>query len=387
MAKEIRRLEQALGMWEDFCYLGALHSRLIAVTDYRRTWKRSAESVSGPEKHWREFRRYLLSFRGDDFDLERFVDLELWKEMGVGILARLPALLGAWTAHSRHVFHLTPDLQRLLELTSVSRLQWKDVACPYDAFAITLDQPIVGDDGIVFDCILVTRKIYTPNDPTNPPNLAFYVFSQGMDDRPRIDWRQRAKFDRMVALGKFREMRQEIEEYQIQFAPIMREGAKINFPYGEIGFDPEAQIVDVLDDVHQHKGSKTLVQALDIAIRIIVSLCAYLSTLPPKGGNIVSESDAPADPEIKGITKGADVCRVLSSHCLTSEERQVLGSTETTRQFRQLSPHWRRGHFRREPGQGHNPFAQRCVWVRPALVRKDLLRPGLQVGGAQVDVE
>lgn len=389
MSTTVRRLEQVLQAWEDFCYLGALHLRTIAVTEYRRTWKQSASAMTGPEKHWREFRRFLLSFRdGDAFDLHRFVDSAMWKDLNTSIYASVPSMLAAWTAHSRHVFHVSPELQQMLELTSVSRLRWKDVPWPYDAFAITLDQPIVADDGVVFDCILVSRKVYVQERGTYPFDLAFYVLPQALDQHSRVDWRHRSRFDRLAALGHITQLRTEVEAYQNQFAPLRDVGKKMNIAYGGIALNPDDEIVDILDNMRQDDGSSPgLVQCLDLALRVVVSLCAYLSTLPPQSGSVVEVVGAPADPEVRGIISGAHVCTVLSSYTLSTEERRLLGPTEGMRQVRQHSPHWRRGHFRREPGQGHNPHAPRCVWVRPTLVRKDLLKPGLQVGGAEVEVE
>lgn len=386
MSKTIRRLEQTLTIWEDYAYLIGLRLRCMAVTDYRRTWKQSAVAVVGPQKHWREFRRYLLSFRdGDGFDRARFVDPDLWNDLGTSVLAHIPPMLAAWTAYSRHVFHVSAELQHLLELTSVSRLRWKDVLWPYDAFAITLDQSIVADDGVVFDSILVSRKVYVQEPKTHPFNLAFLVLPQALDRHPRIDWRQRSRFDRLASLGKIAELRTEVEAFHDQFVPTRNSASRIDA--GGIAYHAEDHIVDILDTMRKEQAGEGLIQSYDIALRVIVSLCAYLSTLPPQSGNLVEATEAPADPEIRGIVSGAHVCTVLSSYTLSTEERHLLGPTEGMHQVRQRSPHWRRGHFRREPGQGHNPHAPRCVMVRPTLVRKDLLRPGMQVGGAQVEVE
>jgi hypothetical protein len=297
-----------------------------------------------------------------------------------------PAMIAAWTAHSRQVFHLDVNLQVLFEMTSVSELTWQDVPWPFDAFALTLDRPLLDEkDGSTFDTILVSRRVYTtikPND--TPKNLAIMLLDSRLASYPQFSSVKRGRIERLIELKRWDRVNKDLEGLWLTYEP-----RRIRLPYLEMFCPPQERIVDLLDSLAAQRTAEQLpVHPLSIALRVIVGLSIYLSTLPPRSQNLSwAREEAPRDPEIRSIASGAHVCTVLSSHKLTVEEQLSLESHPGPDRFRQLSPHWRRGHFRREGGQGHNPDAPRCVWVRPALVRKDLLRPGLQVGGAQVDVE
>jgi hypothetical protein len=53
----------------------------------------------------------------------------------------------------------------------------------------------------------------------------------------------------------------------------------------------------------------------------------------------------------------------------------------------EMRTHWRQGYWSRKPGEGHDPNAEKSVWHRPTLVRKDRLPQdfGLPGGTASED--
>jgi hypothetical protein len=159
-------------------------------------------------------------------------------------------------------------------------------------------------------------------------------------------------------------------------------------PVGEIRFRPKDRIVDMLDNLHEMPDANVrTIAELDLALRLSVGLALYLASVPPSPTVVQNESpEAPADPDIRAISQGAHVCTVLSSYTMSVEERNDVIIVGVPRQFRQLSPHWRRGHFRREWGQGANPQARRTVWIHPVQVRKDLLGRKQQVGGSETTI-
>lgn len=57
--------------------------------------------------------------------------------------------------------------------------------------------------------------------------------------------------------------------------------------------------------------------------------------------------------------------------------------TDSQRSYHELCAHFRRGHWRRPPGQGDDPTASKTVWVRPTLVRRDRLPEGALPGGSE----
>jgi hypothetical protein len=123
---------------------------------------------------------------------------------------------------------------------------------------------------------------------------------------------------------------------------------------------------------------------------LVSAFIAYLSTLPPgspylsdwtaKSKSYLRNKRGARDP--RSITDGARICTVSSSYVLSQAEQAVIGRREQTGTY-QVRPHFRRGHFRRRPGHGHDPAAPRVVWVRPTLVRADRLPPGGIPGGTE----
>lgn len=391
LATKIDRLEQLLRLWETTCFLGSLQFRKnLADEGVRLPWDnikaRSQPAELSPYGHWQDFRRYLLKFRGTGFDAERFIDVDDWTRRSFEQLAMVPALLAAWTAWSRQVFRLDANLQVLFEMTSVSELTWADVPWPFDAFAVMLDRPLVDEkDGTTFDCMLLTRRVYAVASPHRQwPNLSIMLLDTRLADYPQLGRPRRQRLERLAEARRWSNLDVEVRKEWLTYHP-----RRIRLPLIEMFCPAKERIVDLLDQFDQHRSAeKAPLHPLHFAMRLAVGLSIYLAMLPPRSPQVRWEPDeAPRDPEIRAITSGAHVCTVLNSHTLTAEEQHSLDSHSGLDRFRQLSPHWRRGHFRREPGQGQNPNAPRSIWVRPTLVRKDLVKPGTQVGGAQVDVE
>lgn len=87
------------------------------------------------------------------------------------------------------------------------------------------------------------------------------------------------------------------------------------------------------------------------------------------------------------MTNDADVCTVSSIYRLTPEERKLIGDHAVSRRGTvELCAHFRRGHWRRPPGKGDDPTAEKTVWVRPTLVCRDRLAAGSMPGGNRTDV-
>jgi hypothetical protein len=126
----------------------------------------------------------------------------------------------------------------------------------------------------------------------------------------------------------------------------------------------------------------------DAAHRIVFGLCQYVAAARTANATEVWR------PVRKGSAKGhasitdeAEVCMVQSHHNFTVEEKAVIhgiicGGGNIAKQ---ISAHFRIGHWRRPPGKGNDPSYPKTVWVRPTLVlRGDLEGPGLPGGSIQM---
>ena len=120
--------------------------------------------------------------------------------------------------------------------------------------------------------------------------------------------------------------------------------------------------------------------------QIVFGFCLYLSSLPPQSAHrsawqkALDKHERKANP--RGIINEAEVCSVSSTIYLTTEQIELIESQETQAK-REICPHFRRGHFRRPPGQGQNPEAPRTVAVAPTFVKRGLHEEGTLAAGAK----
>jgi hypothetical protein len=122
----------------------------------------------------------------------------------------------------------------------------------------------------------------------------------------------------------------------------------------------------------------------DQGFRLIAAFCLYLLSLPPGDPNRSEWTKPPKQgkPDPRAITNDALICNVTSTFTLSAEERTVFLDPGPRRHGPELSTHFRRGHFRRRPGEGNDPAAPKMILVKPALVRGDRLREGELPAGA-----
>jgi hypothetical protein len=121
----------------------------------------------------------------------------------------------------------------------------------------------------------------------------------------------------------------------------------------------------------------------DAAMRQVVGLCMYLSTISSGSGSGLSWRplvSAGYDPTT--ISNETEICSVGTEHILTDEEREVFGDGDIDGPTYELRTHGRRGHWRRPPYTAHDPASKKTVWVKPVLVRADRRAPGTLPSGS-----
>ncbi len=378
----VRRLDQALLLWEDTNYmtnrLGTLERYLVAMGQ-----KVDGEPVSftGAVTSWNNFRGDLL--RGVDLNEahDKYCSGPL-----ISPLHSFPVSLNEWSRNSRRVFHLTEELLTLLSLTSLDGVRWSEVHWPFESFLVTLDQPLVDDNGTSFDAILLYR-LHT----TEGSSVGFQLYSSNLEAYRPLTFDDRERINKFLARGVNGPLKKASGKITGWFKankeiPI---SLYIVLPLGVedcLVTDSYRALYDKLGYAYtgvREDGSANPV--IDAAIRIVVGLCLYLATIRSEGGEQQSSwegiprEESKKDP--RAVTREAKVCWVSSKYRLSREESDVIESFRG-RAHVSMCAHWRRGHWRRSPGQGNNPDAPKHVWVRPALVRKDRLKPGELPGGS-----
>lgn len=393
MEKRIARLDQALHVWEDLCLLKNKQLNMIAA---RYNDVPPADLFCGPIVHAPDFRNYLIRSGVQGYlNCDLFAD---WGEMmllGLKDIGSLPVHLFAWSKSSRRVFHLSRDFQTLLSATSLDDVCWGEVRLPFQSFVLTLDENIVDVNGNNFDTILVTNLSSVTKKWEGSAFLEIAILSTKLEAYHPVDKEKIAKITKPKKWDD-EKMQQKMlhmsDDYfkALMFAtealrdtPISKSSEEV-IKEGKMRLLTEGKI-ELTDDPDQYSSCS----ALDKAKHLVLSVCLYLATLPPKK---FPDDWQPTEKDKEpvgvynpaAITTPNGIFTIACESTLSQESQETIAEIKQSRISREKRPHWRRGHWRRERGGRNNPEASR-IWIRPCLINKHRLPPkSLPIGSTTI---
>lgn len=379
---KIERLEQALCVWEEAMWLCGIKQRASRAINKRQTGHEkdspSWPPLEGPLIHHKEFRRHLLGMGSiDDFDFKRF-QLEPkagWVD-GIQNSSFFASQLAAWTHASRRVYHIDNDLKAILGATSLEGLHLSDIHFPFEAFGVSLDDPIEGENGLKYDFILFA-PVRTAIEGVVRKFIAIRIYNTKLGHERLIP---REAIDRMVARGRAEEAE----------ALLRRKAGRIKQP----DLDTMSILADTSDMVLTELIGLAVKPQTVQAYRIVFGLLLYLKMLADARTNVsdwqgVEGRSRPLlSPDKRAITDETQVCYVSSVRKLAPEEREALNHFASGKvSGREMPYHFREGHWRRPPGKGSDPTWPKTVLVQPTVVRKDRKPDDAIAGGSFVSVK
>lgn len=387
MKASIQHFENMLKIWQavfDWLWLfSRAETGLLGVSQI---------AIDGPLVHAGRFRDYLLesfSRRAEGFDWTSFVtgtDPSVFRylnENGLGgCFYLMPAEIHKWTISSRRFYTMTADLQALLALTNLEGVSWRDVQWPFDAFAVQLEIPIQGDNDALYD-FLVFAKLKTPWDDKD--KLVFHLYSTGMKgDVAPFPNAEKSQVESLLQAGRFQEAANKL--YRINLGWHKERWLSTVLLVDEKDWDRDivrhirGYITDQAQPEYRHSD-------WDEAVRLIAGIAMYLRSLPlesPHRGQWVALRTGLKDP--RALANAAEVCTVTTTFTLSAELRRAADLVKEKglgRALRELGAHFRTGHWRRPPGRGQIPDAEKTVHVMPTIVRADRIAPGQLPPGAK----
>jgi len=382
MAFHVERLEKSLHAWEDFWFIINCINRVLAASGVKNRWCANEPAL----QHSHSFRKQLLNAHNQHdhpLNLANFLpaNQKEWPIAQGHSLPCLPNYLAPWCICSRRVYSITEELQAVLDATSLDGVTWNDVSFPFYAFAVSLGKPILREDGRRYDFIMVNAV----------PELQVYQFAFFSD-----------KFDAYVPLTQTHRENIQNKMRKKQWDKVAKTCDHLLARVGTVAYtdlslvdQPNMDVLETAETVYDvstangiNLGPKArTLHVWNSMLRIVVGMCLYLRTLPPKTPHQSDWRPTPRSglPDPRAISNGSEVCTVSSCYALTTEEKVVLGLEDTAQEKAQyeLSCHFRAGHWRRPPGMGRDPTAKKTIHVRPCIVRKDRLRDGELPGGSQ----
>ncbi len=376
----IERLDQALAVWEEYMWACSVKQKALRARNKRLTGTESDDPtwppLEGPVVHYKELRRHLLEMESiDDFDFDRFqfIPQAEWNKSTyyVGYFA---SQLAAWSQASRRVYQVNADLKAILGATSLEGVQFSDVHFPFESFGISLEEPIEGENGLLYDFILLA-PVRTKVDGGVGKSLAIRIYNTKIGHERLIP---RELIDKMVAREKF-------EEADRLF---VKKATRLKHP----DLDTFAALSQATEDISLTEiiGLVKMPQVVQ-AYRIVFGLLLYLKamadsrTATTEWRPVQKAKKSPLSLDRRAITDEAEVCFVSSARKLNVEERQALNHFACGKVSDKEMPwHFREGYWRRPPGKGKDPFWPKTVHVEPTVVRIDRKPPEALAGGSLV---
>lgn len=384
MLRSVTRLEQAIRLWENRYVCEAAANRVARQPNVQAHY--NALPLVGPLLHAASFRQYLLQAFHDrkPFDTARYLGNETIVK-AVGALAELPWFLWQWNYVSRRVYQITQDLQLLLGVTSLEDVTWKDIHLPFPCFGIALVDPIVDEsNGRKFDFLLVSLAKHEGNKKW------FYnliLFPQDLERYEPLTEKEKRTMEKAAGHKDWMRILSILNRYQKRCQNLSLMRINYSFEGGQ-----ERTVEDVRTTTGDTDYSGDALSVFRKAARIIFGVCLYLKSLPSNHSAIQEEKkvkpeeEKVSSPDKFCISDIADICTVSSTHTLTDEERHVLTTCRDGAGGYEVRAHFRTGHWRRPPGLGQDPNAERTIWVRPTLVRRDRVAAGTVPGGAEAHI-
>ena len=383
----VERLETTLRLWEDTLLI-AQAELTVAASGGNPI---AIENLKGSAINWDQLRKALLSRQ--PLNEDRFLTPDCVVRthfMNSSILNSLPFMLHKWSMTSRRVYDLSPDFQRSLEVTSISKIAWEDVTEPFVTFGVSLPIPVpwdvAGAQGLI-DFVFVEFS---------SAGVSFVGFGENFNGREFFTPEKKRRIMRAIRAKEIGTLRAILhgftkENYAMpashmvtlpmKSGPIVEELEDTNFDSTILG---EATATEI--------GSTKLPGFWQLIIRTVIGLCLNLETFSKtRTAQDIQVDDwrknktaRPSTVDNQAITDESMVCAVKLVGPLAKDEAEyharirTLGIKAATRE---LPAHFRRKHWRRRPGTGHDPLAPRTVKVSSSRVNSHRLpEHGLPAG-------
>ena len=297
----------------------------------------------------------------------------------------------------RNIFHFSAPLNSLLTLTDVGDVRWESIRLPYSCFYIylgtqkdwSLQDPGHPIDGAYLDEVLTPKfrgisVMLTTHSPDTADSSSWnYVLTED----PYYYFPFEIEGSEATVGDTFRHTIGTDADFDEDWAPpeIPDEAKQIA---GERGIS-----LDSLQGEATAQGQKVRenMKGLPVfreALKLVVNCLCYLSSPSREIAARYPDSDITraiakagtplehARAEKRAVREGY----TLIHFCGDSLERDA----ETVLTGRELSAHWRRGHWRNQAiGAGRS--GHKLIWIRPTLVRKD--KADLGIPGHLYDVD
>lgn len=299
--------------------------------------------------------------------------------------ASLAGHVGAFVEHGRNIFFLEPQLVQLLGQTDLTNVRCGDIQLPFDCFHISFGDAF---DGALPGAPNRIDGAYITSHPDWSDKLQILVTTRRLDQQ-HPDKPNRWPFSRDVYFYA----PLNVSDPDATFEDVVRtaiEGGEIKIEQSIMTPDDEKVVelpggpvlvrdVRHLTDAEQTELTREGLPMFRRALVLVVNALCYLNASSDETSTKRLPDDTPADlvanwqsakVSLRDRAKSGLLERGFMPVLLRNSDVAVETSLANSGSGAQVSTHWRRGHWRRQPhGQGRALI--KLMWIRPALVAAD----------------
>lgn len=323
--------------------------------------------------HYREFRNYLQNAFNQEsqFDEARFIDIDP-EDGNAESMNRVSTSLFSWVKNSRRVFKVTQDLQLLLDATSIEGVTWGDIRLPFESFLIEFAIPFEDNEGKLMHYALIDS---IEDEAGESKIISLLILHDSLLNYEAISLKERSTIAKLIRQRNWPKLILMVEHIYRRLQKLKMWGSSLVTKLLSTNTPIEDSLVEDEESLPWDFA----------ALRVIVGMCLYLRTLPSSTPQVSAWQALPKTPSVRSssVSNGASVCSVDSSFKLTAEEKVAFANPENkpTPTFGEKCCHFRRGTWCRPSSSDIN--AEKTIWRRPTIVRKDKLAPGELPKGAE----
>jgi hypothetical protein len=367
-------LENMLRVWEDTVWGGITGEQL-------NTGRKSGFDVSSLRKRLMQIR----PFEKLPDIIPTFVEPIIKDDYAAKPLSLLPIYLAAWMSSSRRVFSLSREAAALTLSMSMKNLMWEDIHPPFQVFCIEFEQPIQIDSfefGEV-DFVIVFFDRYS-NAPGEPPEICrFFLGNSRVHDARFVTDKRRMQIEKHIKRNRTSEAARLVLDSVtglrstrfLCFGVPMEKGLSVAQTF-EHNFESS--------QMHFYDGSKATTKPrtpgmkADMEKLVHMSVCfsAFIGHLgktkylKSQEHRVVQNMEGNFRSRGKRVlTDGSMVCTIESTIRMPESGIRAIEGAGT----REVSPHFRRGGWRKPKGSFDDPTARKTMPFAPTFVRLDRL--------------
>ena len=364
----LQRMNELLCHWEKSCLFWHLGD--LRENNYL------APKVSYP--NYTRFRDCILRMSETDIAKEAYLKYvpfppSQWREE-LSLISTIPTAIIAWNYSSRRVFNLSSDIQNLLDATSLSNIKVRDIKVPFDSFVISLNDPLISEDGTRYDSILACQIELPVSEKKSCRTLELRLLPERLSEIKKIKSLQLKRYYKIISRGGLSSVQKIFsggKSYTSSADEIAMPAAHFSLEY------PDEKIADTVEILRNNKDTEIMGYAMDSALHIFTNFCIYLENFPSSAKKYVQKQkkftgvkSSRATSGNAFIAKTSELFEVSCQFKMQKEEiREIVSLVKSSKMSHEKRVHWRRAHWRRKPGYGDIPFEHAPKdWISMCLI-------------------